>query len=76
MKPHLCLAILLSILFLSIVGCTSQPPTHDFFAHQDQFAANRVLQTASFEEVGYEVLLGHVVESLLRQFLIQYTAYK
>jgi hypothetical protein len=61
MKLHL----LLSILLLSIVGCSSQPPAHDFFAEQDQFAANRVLQTASFEEVEYDALLGHVVESLL-----------
>jgi hypothetical protein len=65
MKLHLSLFILLSLLLSSIVGCSSQPPTHDFFAQQDQFAANRVLQTASFNEVDYEVLLGHVVESLL-----------
>ena len=59
------LSILLSILLCSIVGCSSQPATHDFFAQQDQFAANRALQTASFKEVDYEVLMGHVVESLL-----------
>ena len=65
MKLYLSLSVLLSILLCSIVGCSSQPPTHDFFAQQDQFSANRALQTASFREVDYEVLLGHVVESLL-----------
>ena len=59
------LRLFLPVLLLTIVGCTSQPTTHDFFAEQDQFAANRVLQTASFEQVDYDVLLGHVVESLL-----------
>lgn len=69
MKLHpslsILLSILLSIMLLSIVGCSSQPPAHDFFADQDQFAANRVLQTVSFEELDYDALLGHVVESLL-----------
>jgi hypothetical protein len=65
MKLRLSLSFLLSLLFLSIIGCSSQPPTHDFFAQQDQFAANRALQTASFKAVDYEDLLGHVVESLL-----------
>jgi hypothetical protein len=66
MKHQLFLSILfLSILLSSIVGCSSQPATHDFFAERDQFAANRVLQTSSFEELDYDALLGHVVESLL-----------
>lgn len=56
---------LLAILLLSIVGCSSQPPVHDFFAEQDQFAANRVLQSASFEDLDYDALLEHVVDSLL-----------
>ena len=54
----------LSMLLLA-TGCTSQQKTTDFFATQDQFAANRELQTLVFDSMGYDTMLGHVVESLL-----------
>ena len=50
---------------LVTAGCSSQQPGPDFFAAQDQFAANRVIQTTSFEGIEYDDMLEHVVESLL-----------
>ncbi len=61
MKIHL---VLLSLV-LSLPGCLSQPVRHDFFATQDQFAANRESQTSRYDGVEYDAMLGHVVESLL-----------
>ncbi len=60
MKLHL---LVLSLLLTA--GCSSQQRGPDFFAAQDQFAANRVIQTTSFEGIEYDDMLEHVVESLL-----------
>jgi len=59
------LYLLVLSMLLSMLGCSSQQRIPDFFAAQDQFAANRVLQTTSVEEIEYETLLAHVVDSLL-----------
>ena len=55
----------LSLGLLFLAGCSTTQPTPDFFTARDQFAANRELETTIFEDVAYEAMLGHVLESLL-----------
>lgn len=59
------LYLLVLSMLLSTPGCSSQQRIPDFFATQDQFSANRALQTTSVEDMEYETLLAHVVDSLL-----------
>ena len=55
----------LSLGLLFLAGCSTTQPTPDFFTARDQFAANRELETTVFEDVAYDAMLGHVLESLL-----------